>query len=175
MPAKKTKSSATSRKTTGGSKKQPKGTDTKVKRPAKKKKSAKKADANKSRQSQDAPQRQTSFTSLADALRTLPQGHPEKRRHIRFPAAPDSVARIDAKAETPRFIPQIAALVVEEAHRGCRLVFLPHENLVVGALCRLEVGKLGVFVGKLVWCQRVTPHICQGGFEYIREFQSEPA
>jgi len=107
----------------------------------------------------------------AAARKKKSEKHDERRRFIRFPAEPDAYALIDARAKTKEFSPHIAALIVEDSHMGCRVIFPETDFLKEGMKVRVCVGKFGTWIARLAWCQRLAPRVHQGGFEYIKKFE----
>ncbi|MEZ4271175.1 MAG: hypothetical protein R3C68_07010 [Myxococcota bacterium] len=40
--------------------------------------------------------------------------------------------------------------------------------------CRIQVGKVGVFVAQVKWRNEIAPHVCQAGLGFLREFKPSP-
>lgn len=97
----------------------------------------------------------------------------DQRRYLRFPPEEWEIALIqcsDAKVEENDFLPEIAALVMEESRAGCGLVVL--ERLIEGRLktsdrCMVKVAKLGILLAEVRWITEIDEGVCRLGIHFL--------
>jgi hypothetical protein len=90
-----------------------------------------------------------------------------QRKHIRFPEAPDAIARIDFGSMEIPFKPTHAALISEESPMGgCGLVMMRSDLVAVGTELRVKVGPLPVLRGTVQWRRDLDDNVMRLGVQF---------
>ncbi len=98
--------------------------------------------------------------------RSKPPGAP-KRKHTRFRPEPTTVAWVDSSGEGGKFAPDLAGLVYEEALKGCGLIVLSADRLLVGDIVVVKVGELAPVAAEVRWRKVLEFCVLQVGLLYV--------
>lgn len=94
-------------------------------------------------------------------------GYEEKRKHVRFPGAPKSIAEIDFfNDKIADFHPEVVALIYEESSHGCGLILVNSELIRRDLKCIVKVGKLAPLKGQIAWTRVLDPAVMMAGIRY---------
>jgi hypothetical protein len=90
-----------------------------------------------------------------------------RRRSIRFRPDADVIATVDVEMKGEEFCPQLLALVSEESAKGCGLVLVAKDVLLVGDICRVQVGRLEPIKAEVRWRKVLDPQVFKVGLMYL--------
>jgi len=93
----------------------------------------------------------------------------DARRSRRFPPDEGTIAWIDPKAPDDKrhFKPTIAALVTDEALRGCGIVTLSQAPLDPETECMIRVGDLPPLRSQIRWVKEVSADVRRAGVMFL--------
>ncbi len=91
------------------------------------------------------------------------------RRSLRFPPDEGAVAWLDPSVHEDNrdFKPTIAALVTDEALKGCGLITLVHDWLREGAECMVQVGDLAPLRAQIRWVKDLNDNVLKIGVVFL--------
>ena len=91
------------------------------------------------------------------------------RRSLRFPPDEGAVAWLDPSVHEDKrnFKPMIAALVTDEALKGCGLVTLVHDWLREGVECMVQVGELAPLRAQIRWVKDLNDNVLKIGVVFL--------
>lgn len=73
------------------------------------------------------------------------------RRFLRYQPDPATIALIDVKFSGREFNPTITAIILNESHTGCAIVFADNEILKKGAKVKVKIGSLEIMKAEVAW------------------------
>ncbi len=92
----------------------------------------------------------------------------KRRRSIRFKPDPENqIAKIDIQNLEGKFQPTVTALVIDEAYKGCGLIFQDQKGFEIGEVCRLQVGQIGPLQAEVRWKQKLYDNLIKVGFRFL--------
>lgn len=91
-----------------------------------------------------------------------------KRKHIRFKPDPLTYALIDCRSMEGNFVPDMIALIADEAPMGgCGLIVTDGDHLQIHTMCRIKLGELSPLRAEVVWRKPVDSSIVRLGFSFL--------
>jgi hypothetical protein len=95
--------------------------------------------------------------------------HNDARRSRRFPPDEGTIAWIDPSVPDDKrhFKPTIAALVTDEAWRGCGMVTLSQAQLALDAQCMVRVGNLAPLRSQIRWVKELSADVRRVGVMFL--------
>ena len=93
----------------------------------------------------------------------------DARKSRRFPPDEGTIAWIDPRvpADGRHFKPTIAALVTDEASRGCGIVTLSGAPLGPDAECMVRVGNLPPLRSQIRWVKELSAEVRRAGVMFL--------
>ncbi len=89
------------------------------------------------------------------------------QQHLRFKANPLDIAQVDLTANTPQFMPEMAAMIVDESFSGAALIMKATDDLVVGSYLRVKVGRMDALRAEVVWMKRLDRDVIKVGVNFL--------
>ncbi len=89
-----------------------------------------------------------------------------KRSYTRFKADAGTLALIDIK-KGEKFHPELVGLVFEEAYKGCGIIVLAAEELQIGQIIKVAVGKLKALKAEVCWRIQLDSNVIKIGIKYL--------
>lgn len=90
-----------------------------------------------------------------------------KREHIRYVCAPNTMARLDLKIESETFTPMILGIVLNESASGCGLVVPLIETFKIGMQLRIQVGEQEPKKVQVKWIFPIDTQVMRIGLMYV--------
>lgn len=89
-----------------------------------------------------------------------------KRRYFRFTPEKNTLAGISFGENIVEHKPEIVGLVYEEAYKGCGVICIADDRLVIGARCVVECGDLSPTTSTIRWIKSLDENTLKVGLEY---------
>lgn len=89
-----------------------------------------------------------------------------QRKYHRFKPVSATFASISFNSDLAAFKSEIVGLVFEEAYKGCGVIFLTDERLIVGAEVVIACGELPLTKAIIRWVNVLDESACKVGIEY---------
>ena len=87
-------------------------------------------------------------------------------RSTRFQPDPLDHALIDFGNDEKNFKPRAVGLILNESYTGCALIIHTQEVLRPNQIILLQVGRLGVMPGKVIWTKSLDDSILKVGLQF---------
>ncbi len=90
-----------------------------------------------------------------------------KRSKLRYVPARANHALIDTELSTPEFAPSMSALIFDESHDGCSLLFMDDTRMQVGDRIRLMFDNMPVLKAEVRWRKEVAENVAKAGVKFL--------
>ncbi|MBI2522007.1 MAG: hypothetical protein HYV97_16440 [Bdellovibrio sp.] len=91
----------------------------------------------------------------------------KKRSQVRFRPDPNVLAAIDLNPENKKFSPTLRGLVFSESYSGCGLVMLLSPHMMVGDICKIEIGVLAPLKAQVMWRTQLDDQVMKLGLKLL--------
>ncbi|HAZ12854.1 MAG: hypothetical protein A2X86_21825 [Bdellovibrionales bacterium GWA2_49_15] len=95
------------------------------------------------------------------------KGEVKKRKQVRFKPDPNVLAAIDLSPQNKKFAPTLRGLVFSESYGGCGVVMLLSPHLMVGDVCKIEIGVLAPMKAQVMWRTQLDDQVMKLGLQLL--------
>ena len=92
---------------------------------------------------------------------------PNKRSKLRYVPSKANHALIDTELSTPEFAPTMSALIFDESHDGCSLLFMEVTKMQVGDRLRLMFDNMPVLKAEVRWRREIAENVVKAGVMFL--------
>jgi hypothetical protein len=90
-----------------------------------------------------------------------------KRSKLRYVPFEPSHALLDTELTTPEFAPTMSALVFDESHDGCSLLFMDCTKMQVGDRLRMMFDNMPVLKAEVRWRREIAEGVAKAGVMFL--------